>query len=178
MHALDTHKAVTRLETAGLSRQTAEAVVEIFDTASNVATADLISKVDTLTEKQEKLATKAALEKIEKDMAALATKDAVEKIEKDMAALATKAAVEKIEKDMAALATKAAVEKVEKDMATKAELKDLATEVQSLTGRVENIEKNMATKAELVDLKVDIIRWNIGVVIAFAALMIASAKLL
>ena len=162
MHALDTHKAVTRLETAGLSRQTAEAVVEIFDTASNVATADLISKVDTLTEKQEKLATKAA----------------VEKIEKDMAALATKAALEKIEKDMAALATKDALEKVEKDMATKADLKDLATEVQSLTGRVENIEKNMATKAELVDLKVDIIRWNIGVVIAFAALMIASAKLL
>ena len=41
MHAIDTHKAVTRLETTGMSRQTAEAVVEIFDTVANAAATDL-----------------------------------------------------------------------------------------------------------------------------------------
>ena len=123
MHAIDTHKAVTRLETAGLSRQTAEAVVEIFDTASNVATADLFSRMDALSEKQQTLANKDDVEKVEKEMA---TRDDVERIEK----------------------------------------------------RLDHIEKNMATKGELAEIKVDIIRWNIGLIIAFAALMIASAKLL
>ena len=46
MHALDTHKAVTRLETTGMSRQTAEAVVEIFDTVANAAATDLATKAD------------------------------------------------------------------------------------------------------------------------------------
>ena len=123
MHAIDTHKAVTRLETAGLSRQTAEAVVEIFDTASNVATADLFSRMDALSEKQQTLANKDDVEKVEKEMA---TRDDVERIGK----------------------------------------------------RLDHIEKNMATKGELAEIKVDIIRWNIGLIIAFAALMIASAKLL
>ena len=46
MHAIDTHKAVTRLETTGMSRQTAEAVVEIFDTVANAAATDLATKAD------------------------------------------------------------------------------------------------------------------------------------
>ncbi len=163
MHAIDTHKAVTRLETAGLSRQTAEAVVEIFDTASNVATADLFSRMDALSEKQQTLATKDDVEKVEKEMA---TRDDVEKVEKEMAtrddlkSLANKMGdltgrVDHIEKR---------VDHIEKNMATKDD--------------VERIEKNMATKGELAEIKVDIIRWNIGLIIAFAALMIASAKLL
>ena len=124
MHAIDTHKAVTRLETAGLSRQTAEAVVEIFDTASNVATADLFSRMDALSEKQQTLATRD---------------------------------------DLKSLANK---------------MGDLTGRVDHIEKKVDHIEKNMATKGELAEIKVDIIRWNIGLIIAFAALMIASAKLL
>ena len=137
MHAIDTHKAVTRLETAGLSRQTAEAVVEIFDTASNVATADLFSRMDALSEKQQTLATKDDLKSLANKMGDLTGR--VDHIEKNMA---TRDDVERIEK------------------------------------RLDHIEKNMATKGELAEIKVDIIRWNIGLIIAFAALMIASAKLL
>ena len=137
MHAIDTHKAVTRLETAGLSRQTAEAVVEIFDTASNVATADLFSRMDALSEKQQTLATKDDLKSLANKMGDLTGR------------------VDHIEKR---------VDHIEKNMATKDD--------------VERIEKNMATKGELAEIKVDIIRWNIGLIIAFAALMIASAKLL
>ena len=144
MHAIDTHKAVTRLETAGLSRQTAEAVVEIFDTASNVATADLFSRMDALSEKQQTLATKDDLKSLANKMGDLTGR--VDHIEKR---------VDHIEKNMA---TRDDVEKVEK--------------------RLDHIEKNMATKGELAEIKVDIIRWNIGLIIAFAALMIALAKLL
>ena len=163
MHAIDTHKAVTRLETAGLSRQTAEAVVEIFDTASNVATADLFSRMDALSEKQQTLATKDDVEKVEKEMA---TRDDVERIEKNMA---TKDELKSLANKMGDLTGRVdhiekRVDHIEKNMATKDD--------------VERIEKNMATKGELAEIKVDIIRWNIGLIIAFAALMIASAKLL
>ena len=144
MHAIDTHKAVTRLETAGLSRQTAEAVVEIFDTASNVATADLFSRMDALSEKQQTLATKDDLKSLANKMGDLTGR--VDHIEKR---------VDHIEKNMA---TRDDVERIEKGL--------------------DHIEKNMATKGELAEIKVDIIRWNIGLIIAFAALMIASAKLL
>ena len=150
MHAIDTHKAVTRLETAGLSRQTAEAVVEIFDTASNVATADLFSRMDALSEKQQTLATKDDVEKVEKEMA---TRDDLKSLANKMGDLTRR--VDHIEKR---------VDHIEKNMATRDD--------------VERIEKNMATKGELAEIKVDIIRWNIGLIIAFAALMIASAKLL
>ena len=163
MHAIDTHKAVTRLETAGLSRQTAEAVVEIFDTASNVATADLFSRMDALSEKQQTLATRDDVEKVEKEMA---TRDDVEKVEKEMA---TKDDLKSLANKMGDLTGRVdhiekRVDHIEKNMATKDD--------------VERIEKNMATKGELAEIKVDIIRWNIGLIIAFAALMIASAKLL
>ena len=144
MHAIDTHKAVTRLETAGLSRQTAEAVVEIFDTASNVATADLFSRMDALSEKQQTLANKDDLKSLTNKMGDLTGR--VDHIEKR---------VDHIEKNMA---TRDDVERIEK--------------------RLDHIEKNMATKGELAEIKVDIIRWNIGLIVAFAALMIASAKLL
>ena len=144
MHAIDTHKAVTRLETAGLSRQTAEAVVEIFDTASNVATADLFSRMDALSEKQQTLATKDDLKSLTNKMGDLTGR------------------VDHIEKR---------VDHIEKNMATR-------DDVERIGQRLDHIEKNMATKGELAEIKVDIIRWNIGLIIAFAALMIASAKLL
>ena len=144
MHAIDTHKAVTRLETAGLSRQTAEAVVEIFDTASNVATADLFSRMDALSEKQQTLATRDDLKSLANKMGDLTGR------------------VDHIEKR---------VDHIEKNMATR-------DDVERIGQRLDHIEKNMATKGELAEIKVDIIRWNIGLIIAFAALMIASAKLL
>ena len=144
MHAIDTHKAVTRLETAGLSRQTAEAVVEIFDTASNVATADLFSRMDALSEKQQTLATKDDLKSLANKMGDLTGR------------------VDHIEKR---------ADHIEKNMATR-------DDVERIGQRLDHIEKNMATKGELAEIKVDIIRWNIGLIIAFAALMIALAKLL
>ena len=157
MHAIDTHKAVTRLETAGLSRQTAEAVVEIFDTASNVATADLFSRMDALSEKQQTLATRDDVEKVEKEMA---TRDELKSLANKMGDLTGR--VDHIEKR---------VDHIEKNMATR-------DDVERIEKRLDHIEKNMATKGELAEIKVDIIRWNIGLIIAFAALMIASAKLL
>ena len=170
MHAIDTHKAVTRLETAGLSRQTAEAVVEIFDTASNVATADLFSRMDALSEKQQTLANKDDVEKVEKEMA---TRDDVERIEKNMA---TRDELKSLANKMGDLTGRVdhiekRVDHIEKNMATR-------DDVERIEKRLDHIEKNMATKGELAEIKVDIIRWNIGLIIAFAALMIALAKLL
>ncbi len=46
MHALDTDKAWTRLEAARICVPVAEAMVEIFDTASTAATADLATTSD------------------------------------------------------------------------------------------------------------------------------------
>ena len=130
MHAIDTHKAVTRLETAGMSRQTAEAVVEIFDTAANAAAADLATKAD--------------------------VKDLGAKLE----------------------SLGGRVENLERNMATKADVRDLDAKLESLGGRVENLERNMATKADIAEVKIDIVRWNVGLIVAVAALMIAAVKLL
>ena len=124
MHAIDTHKAVTRLETTGMSRQTAEAVVEIFDTVANAAATDL--------------ATKADLGAVAANVQDL--RDTVQHLGDRM--------------------------------------QDLDNRMHNLEDRVVVLERTMATKSDLAEVKTDIIRWNVGLMLTLAAVIIAAVKLI
>lgn len=129
MHAIDTHKAVTRLETTGMSRQTAEAVVEIFDTVANAAATDLATKADL---------------------------GAVAANVRDLGST-----VQDLRDGMQHLNDR---------------MQDLDNRMHK--DRVVVLERTMATKSDLAEFKTEIIRWNVGSVVAVVAVMIVAVKLI
>lgn len=138
MHAIDTHKAVTRLETTGMSRQTAEAVVEIFDTVANAAATDL--------------ATKADLGAVAADVQGL--RDTVQHLN---------GRVQDLDNRMRNLEDG---------------VQHLNDRMRNLEDRVVVLERTMATKSDLAEVKTDIIRWNVGLMLTVAAVIIAAVKLI
>ena len=145
MHAIDTHKAVTRLETTGMSRQTAEAVVEIFDTVANAAATDL--------------ATKADLGAVAADVQDL--RDTVQHLNGRVQDLDNR--MHNLEDGMQHLNNR---------------MRDLDNRMHNLEDRVVVLERTMATKSDLAEVKTDIIRWNVGLMLTVAAVMIAAVKLI
>lgn len=173
MHAIDTHKAVTRLETTGMSRQTAEAVVEIFDTVANAAATDLATKAD--------LGAVAAnvqhLDDRVEDLGSTVQhlSERVQHLDDRVEGLGN--TVQHLNERMQHLD-----DKVEGLGNT---VQHLNERVQHLNDRVVVVEQTMATKSDLAEVrtdlaevKTDIIRWNVGLILGVAAVMIAAVKLI
>ena len=152
MHALDTHKAVTRLETTGMSRQTAEAVVEIFDTVANAAATDLATKADLG-------AVAANVQHLDDKVQDLGNtvqhlSDRVQHLDDRVQDLGN--TVQHLGDRVQHLNDRVVV--LEQTMATKSDLAEV--------------------RSDLAEVKTDIIRWNVGLILAVAAVMIAAVKLL
>ena len=152
MHALDTHKAVTRLETTGMSRQTAEAVVEIFDTVANAAATDLATKADLG-------AVAANVQHLDDRVQDLGNtvqhlSDRVQHLDDRVQDLGN--TVQHLGDRVQHLNDRVVV--LEQTMATKSDLAEV--------------------RSDLAEVKTDIIRWNVGLILAVAAVMIAAVKLL
>ena len=145
MHAIDTHKAVTRLETTGMSRQTAEAVVEIFDTVANAAATDLATKADLG-------AVAANVQHLD---------DRVQDLGNTVQHLNEK--VQHLDDRVQDLGNT---------------VQHLGDRMQHLNDRVVVLEQTMTTKSDLAEVRTDIIRWNVGLILGVAAVMIAAVKLI
>ena len=173
MHAIDTYKAVTRLETTGMSRQTAEAVVEIFDTVANAAVTDLATKADLgavaanvqhLDDRVEDLG--STVQHLNERVQHL--DDRVQDLGNTVQHLSER--VQHLDDRVEGLGNT---------------VQHLSDRVQHLNDRVVVLEQTMATKSDLAEVrsdlaevKTDIIRWNVGLILGVAAVMIAAVKLI
>ena len=57
-------------------------------------------------------------------------------------------------------------------------MQDMDNRVHNLEDRVVVLERTMATKSDLAEVKTDIIRWNVGLMLTLAAVVIAAVKLI
>jgi capsule polysaccharide export protein KpsE/RkpR len=85
------------------------------------------------------------------------------------------------EEKQAAVIIKSLVESRETDisnLATKEQVSEIKTQVAVIEHRVSNIEKTMATKEELKDVQITLIKWMVGLMIAFTGIILAGFQLL
>lgn len=135
-----------------MSRQTAEAVVEIFDTVANAAATDLATKADLG-------AVAANVQHLDDRVQDLGNtvqhlSDRVQHLDDKVQDLGN--TVQHLGDRVQHLNDRVVV--LEQTMATKSDLAEV--------------------RSDLAEVKTDIIRWNVGLILAVAAVMIAAVKLL